>query len=128
MVSAPVWGTGGRRFESCLPDHYSDTVPLGPALATLTVPLASRRKLPATGWRSYATMPAWDGSSAVPPGEYRRQLPPQHQNCGGRHALTMSAAAPAAVWRKLEWVLPRCRANLAPFPPAPYRARRRRPT
>jgi hypothetical protein len=21
MVSAPVWGTGGRRFESCLPDH-----------------------------------------------------------------------------------------------------------
>ncbi len=40
MVSAPVWGTGGRRFESCLPDHYSDTVPLGPALASLTVPLA----------------------------------------------------------------------------------------
>jgi hypothetical protein len=22
MVSAPVWGTGGRRFESCLPDHF----------------------------------------------------------------------------------------------------------
>ena len=21
VVSAPVWGTGGRRFESCLPDH-----------------------------------------------------------------------------------------------------------
>jgi hypothetical protein len=24
VVSAPVWGTGGRRFESCLPDHKSE--------------------------------------------------------------------------------------------------------
>lgn len=41
------------------------------------------------------------------------------QNCGGRHALTMSAAAPAAVWRKLEWVSAPLPGKLGPFPPAP---------
>ena len=114
MVSAPVWGTGGRRFESCLPDHYSGAARIGTALASPTLSLESRGKLPAAGQRCSATMPSWDGSSFVPPGEYRRQLPSQHQNCGSSHAPTMPAAAPAAVWGELEWLSPRCPESLAP--------------
>ena len=45
MVSAPVWGTGGRRFESCLPDHYSGAARIGTALASPTLSLESRGKL-----------------------------------------------------------------------------------